>query len=119
MVKSILIVEDNPNMSSLLEEMLEVFDYKSVRAESGKEALAKLEQEKFVMVIADIKMPNMSGLELLKSIKEKNPQIPVVLISGYSIKEIESDPSHPKPDSFLSKPFLMSDIEKLLNTLLD
>jgi CheY-like chemotaxis protein len=118
MEKSILIVEDNPNMSSLLEEMLQVFDYKSVRADSGQEALKKLEQEKFAMVITDIKMPHMSGLELLKNIKEKTPQLPVVLISGYSIKEFSSDPKHPKPDGFLSKPFLMSDIEKLLNTLL-
>lgn len=105
-------------MSSLLEEMLEVFDYKSVRADSGQEALVRLEKEKFVMVITDLKMPNMTGLELLKSIKEKNPNLPVVLISGYSIREISSDPNHPKPDGFLSKPFLMSDIEKLLNSLL-
>jgi len=116
--KSILIVEDNPNMSSLLEEMLEVFDYKSVRAASGQEALTRLEKEKFAMVITDLKMPNMNGLELLKNIKEKNPGIPVVLISGYSIKENLSDPNHPKPDGFLSKPFLMSDVEELLNTLL-
>ncbi len=106
-------------MSSLLEEMLEVFDYKSVRAENGQDALAKLKQEKFAMVITDIKMPVMGGLELLKSIKEQNPKMPVVLISGYSAKGTESAPDSPKPDGFLSKPFLMSDIEKLLNTLLD
>ena len=119
MEKFILIVEDNPNMSSLLEEMLEVFDYKSVRADSGKDALDKLELEKFAMVITDMKMPNMTGLELLKNIKEKNPKMPVVLISGYSIRELQHDPNAPKPDGFLSKPFLMSDIEKLLNSLLD
>jgi CheY-like chemotaxis protein len=119
MDKSILIVEDNPNMSSLLEEMLEVFDYKSVRAESGQEALKKMETEDFAMVITDLKMPNMTGLELLKNIKNKDPKIPVVLISGYSIKEIGGGPDTPKPDGFLSKPFLMSDIEKLLNSLLD
>jgi len=116
--KSILIVEDNPNMSSLLEEMLQVFDYKSVRADDGQDALAKLEQEKFAMVITDIKMPRMGGLELLKNIKEKNPELPVVLISGYSFKEVSSYPNQLQPDGFLAKPFLMSDIEKLLNTLL-
>ena len=119
MEKYILIVEDNPNMSSLLEEMLEVFDYKSVRADSGKDALIKLEQEKFAMVITDMKMPNMTGLELLKNIKEKDPKMPVVLISGYSMREISGGTAVPKPDGFLSKPFLMSDIEKLLNLLLD
>lgn len=116
--KSILIVEDNPNMSTLLEEMLDVFDYKSVRASSGQEALTKMENEKFAMVITDVKMPNMSGLELLKNIKEKSPKLPVVLISGYSLKEVSSGPNNLKPDGFLAKPFLMSDIEKLLKTLL-
>jgi YesN/AraC family two-component response regulator len=106
-------------MSSLLEEMLEVFDYKSVRADSGKDALAKMEQEKFAMVITDLKMPHMTGLELLKNIKEKDPNMPVVLISGYSMREIGGDANSLKPDGFLSKPFLMSDIEKLLNSLLD
>lgn len=119
MEKYILIVEDNPNMSSLLEEMLEVFDYKSVRADSGKDALVKLDQEKFAMVITDLKMPNMTGLELLKNIKEKDPQMPVVLISGYSMRDIGGAGDIPEPDGFLSKPFLMSDIEKLLNSLLD
>lgn len=118
MDKSILIVEDNPNMSSLLEEMLEVFDYKSVRADSGQEALEIMKSQKFAMVITDLRMPNMTGLELLKNVKTSNPEIPVVLISGYSLKEVDSDPNTPKPDGFLSKPFLMSDIEKLLNTLL-
>lgn len=119
MDKAILIVEDNPNMSSLLEEMLEVFSYKSVRADSGHEALKKIESENFAMVITDLKMPNMTGLELLKNIKEKNPDMPVVLISGYALKDVESSSDTPKPDGFLSKPFLMSDIEKLLSSLLD
>ena len=118
MEKPILIVDDNPNMASLLSEMLEVFDYKSVQAGDGKEALSKLDKQAFAMVITDMRMPNMNGLELLKNIKGKNPKLPVVIISGYSSREIESDPDCPKPDGFLSKPFLMTDIELLLEKLL-
>ncbi|MCK4606447.1 MAG: response regulator, partial [candidate division Zixibacteria bacterium] len=62
MAKPILIVDDNPNMSSLLSEMLEVFDFESVRAADGTEALDKLESGKFSMVITDMRMPNMTGL---------------------------------------------------------
>ena len=118
MNKNVLIVDDNPNMSTLLSEMLEVFDYKSVRAGGGTEALSKLSEQDFAMVITDMRMPNMNGLELLKSIKGKNPDMPVVLISGYSVSQIESDPDCPKPDGFLNKPFLMTDIETLLEKLL-
>lgn len=112
----ILIVDDNPNMSSLLSEMLEVFDYQSLRASDGKDALDRLKEGGISMVITDLRMPNMSGLELLSEIKTKFPGIPVVLISGYSASQVKSQPV--KPDGFLGKPLLMADIEHLLKTLL-
>ncbi len=118
MSKPILIVDDNPNMSSLLSDMLDVFDYKSVRAADGQQALEALEKQPFSLVITDLRMPNMTGLELIEKIKEKHPKIPVVLISGYSVNEIENGNGTAKPDGFLAKPFMMSDIEKLLNSLL-
>ncbi len=118
MAKSILIVDDNPNMSSLLSEMLEVFDYQSVRASDGSDALDKLSETEFSLVITDMRMPNMTGLELLREVKGRFPDIPVVLISGYSVSDVEGETESPKPDGFLAKPFMMSDIEKLLNSLL-
>ncbi len=118
MAKSILIVDDNPNMSSLLSEMLEVFDYQSVRACDGQEALEKLSNGNFSLVITDMRMPNMSGVELLREVKGKFPEVPVVLISGYAVSDVEDETSSARPDGFLAKPFMMSDIEKLLNNLL-
>jgi len=116
--KKILIVDDNPNMSSLLSEMLEVFDYESVRASGGAQALQELEKGAFSMVITDMRMPNMSGMELVQEVKNRYPKLPVVLISGYSVNELQSQAGYLKPDGFLGKPLMMSDIEKLLNTLL-
>ncbi|UCD16992.1 MAG: response regulator [Candidatus Zixiibacteriota bacterium] len=118
MAKTILIVDDNPNMSSLLAEMLEVFDYGAVRAADGQDALDKIESGQVAMVITDMRMPKMSGLELLQEIKERRPDIPVVLISGYSVDEVDSDIVKNKADGFLNKPFMMSDIEGLLADLL-
>jgi CheY-like chemotaxis protein len=118
MAKSILIVDDNPNMSSLLSEMLEVFDYQSVRASDGSDALDKLSETKFSLVITDMRMPNMTGLELLREVKGRFPDIPVVLISGYAVSDVQDDTGSAKPDGFLAKPFMMSDIEELLNSLL-
>lgn len=118
MKKNILIVDDNPNMSCLLAEMLEVFDYGSATASNGAEALSELESGKFNMVITDLRMPNMTGLELLEKVKEKYPRLPVVLISGYSVGGNTPSQGGLKPDGFLAKPFMMSDIEKLLNSLL-
>lgn len=110
----ILIVDDNPNMSSLLSEMLEVFDYGSVRAGDGIEAIEKVEQNDFRLVITDMRMPKMSGLDLLKKIKEKKPNLPVIVISGYALDSEGDEMLAGLADGFLNKPFKMSDIERLL-----
>jgi len=118
MAKKILIVDDNPNMSSLLVEMLEVFNYDAVRATDGHDALDKVGSSDIAMVITDMRMPKMSGLELLQAVKKQQPNLPVVMISGYSIDEFDSELVTTKADGFLNKPFMMSDIEKLLSDLL-
>jgi len=118
MTKSILIVDDNPNMAILLSEMLEIFDYESEQAEDGLVALEKLREKNFSLIITDMKMPNMTGLELLEEVKQKYPKIPVVLISGFSVDSMSQEDSEFKPDGFLSKPFMMNDVETLLESLL-
>jgi CheY-like chemotaxis protein len=115
MSQKILIVDDNPNMSSLLSEMLEVFNYESIRANDGLEAIDKVNEGKFSLVITDMRMPKMSGLDLLKRLKEKNPELPVVVISGYALDEEGNNLLTSLADGFLNKPFKMSDIEKLLD----
>ncbi len=118
MAKKVLIVDDNPNMSALLQEMLEVFDYESIRASDGQEALERVSEGNVSLIITDMRMPNMTGMELLCLVKEKNPKLPVVLISGYSMGLLENEASDVQPDGFLGKPLLMSDVEKMLNSLL-
>jgi len=110
----ILIVDDNPNMSSLLSEMLEVFEYESIRADNGLEAIEKIEQNGISLVITDMRMPKMSGLDLLQRIKEIKPGLPVVVISGYALDEEGNNLLSTLADGFLNKPFKMSDIEDLL-----
>ncbi|MEE9442600.1 MAG: response regulator [candidate division Zixibacteria bacterium] len=118
MGKRILIVDDNPNMSSLLSEMLEIFDYDSIRAADGVEAIEKVENEDFSLVITDMRMPKMSGLDLLQKIKRERPNLPVVVISGYAIDDEGSNLLTSLADGFLNKPFKMSDIEQLLAQVL-
>jgi DNA-binding NtrC family response regulator len=113
--QQILIVDDNPNMSSLLAEMLEIFEFDSQRAGNGQEALDILGKDQFSMVITDLRMPEMSGSELLKNIKEKFPKLPVVVISGYSLADDEDDLMSSTADGFINKPFKMVDIENMLN----
>jgi DNA-binding NtrC family response regulator len=113
--QQILIVDDNPNMSSLLAEMLEIFEFDSQRAGNGQEAMDILGGDSFSMVITDLRMPEMSGSELLKNIKENHPDLPVVVISGYNLAEEEDTLLSELADGFINKPFKMVDIENMLN----
>ena len=115
--RKILVVEDNPNMSSLLADMLEVFAVESVRATDGQDALRKVEEENVGLVITDMRMPRMSGTELLSALKESHPDLPVVLISGFALGDEGDQAAAERADGFLAKPFRMSDIKDILERL--
>lgn len=114
--RKVLIVEDNPNMSSLLSDiLLQCFDLQSKKAQDGEEALDILQKENFDLVITDLMMPKIDGKELLKTVKQNFPHLPVVLITGY---EAEFNPNEePKPDGFLLKPFKVQQIDEVLKRL--
>jgi len=116
--KKILIVDDNPNMSVLLTDILEIFEYEGNRAGDGQEALDKLRSEKFAMVFTDLRMPKMDGIDLLKAIKVEHPDMPVVIVTGYSIGETQNLLVSKKADGFLNKPFKVNEIKELLEKLL-
>ncbi|MCI0530754.1 MAG: response regulator [candidate division Zixibacteria bacterium] len=114
----ILIVDDNDQMSSLLADILELFDYQSQAVTDGEEALRKIQQEKFDMVITDLRMPRMSGTELLKLVKNIDPSLPVVVVSGFTPGNTQGIVISQQADGFLNKPFTVQQIEKLLKDLL-
>jgi DNA-binding NtrC family response regulator len=113
--KKVLVVEDNPNMSGLLADMLEVFDVESISAADGLEALDIVNDTDFGMVISDLRMPKMSGTELLLAVKDKYPEMPVVLISGYTVESADDETVSTRADGFLSKPFKMNELQEVLN----
>ena len=116
--KKILIVDDNPNMSTLLSDILEIFDYRGFHAGDGNEALASLRKENYDMVFTDLRMPNMDGYDLLKAIKSDHPELPVVVVTGYSVAEAQDEMLSLNADGFLHKPFKVDEIQSLLTRLL-
>jgi len=112
-----LIVDDNVPMADVLVEMLEVFDVDAITVQDGETALRSINEEPINLVITDLRMPKMSGVELLKSIKAQNPDLPVIVISGYSLSSDDSHTVRDIADGFLSKPFKMEDIRALLDRL--
>lgn len=114
----ILIVDDNPNMASLLSEMLDVLNLHSTISTDGERALKLVESDEYAVVVTDLKMPKMSGTQLLKAIKQKRPNLPVVVISGYNVGSVESKLVAGLADGFINKPFRMVDIEAVLDRYL-
>lgn len=83
-MKKILVADDEMSIRLLYSEELKEEGYEVYLASNGREALEVVDKVPLDLVILDIKMPEMSGIEVLRQIKEKNPNMPVLLSSAYS-----------------------------------
>src|SRR5512138_2571535 len=82
-MKAVLFVDDHEVLARLSCDILEMQGYKAVCAYNAAEALEKFEQQKFDVLVTDWKMEGMNGLELARRIRAKDPQIPVIIVTGY------------------------------------
>ncbi len=100
-MKNILLIDDEESIHLLYQEELEEEGYRVYSAFSGEEGLAKLDDIKVDLVILDINMPGMNGLEVLRQIKAINQNLPVILCSAY--QEFKQDLSSWASDEYLVK----------------
>ncbi|GBC60763.1 sigma-54-dependent Fis family transcriptional re gulator [Desulfonema ishimotonii] len=104
--RTILIVDDEPDMLRLLRRSLAPdLGCRVEVAESGKAALRRISQEKFDLILADIKMPEMDGLALLELIKRSYPDLTVVMMTGHGSIETAVDAMKNGAYDFITKPF--------------
>jgi len=101
----LLIVDDELVVRDSLKEWLEDEGFQADTAESGTEALEKLTKERFNMMLLDIKMPGMDGVEVLKRSKEINPELPVVMMTAYATVETAVEAMKIGAMDYLMKPF--------------
>jgi len=112
--KVILVVDDEENIRILYREELVDCGYEVVLAENGEAALQKLSESKPDLIILDIKMPGMSGIELLKKIREDDKEIPVIMCTAYS--DYKQDFNVWASDAYIVK---SSDLQELKGTIED
>jgi DNA-binding NtrC family response regulator len=111
----VLVVDDDPQLLSLLVDTLTAIGYEVTGAPGGIEALDTLTTRKFDLMVTDIKMPNLDGIQLLKRVRRHYPDMPVIFITGVVTPEIIS---HAAPDGFLAKPFRIHHIEQVIEATL-
>ena len=108
---NILVVDDEPRVIDEITEFLEVKKYNVFSASNPSEAFSKIDKQKIDIVILDVKLPKMSGLEVLKEIKVKNPEIEVIMISGHGDMSTVIEAMRFGATDYFAKPFRLVDIQ--------
>lgn len=104
-METILIVDDEKNYPPILSAVLEDAGFETLTAYSGREALEILEDSDVDLVLTDMKMPGMDGIELLERIKQKDPEIPVIVMTAHGTIEKAVEAMQKGAYSYLLKPF--------------
>ena len=115
---SVLLVDDNQELLDLLHESITSWGHESKTAVDGVDALEKLTENRFDIVITDIHMPRMDGLELMKHISADFPQADVIAITGYPTRYSFSDIVKVGANDFIIKPFSLNELEARLNRII-
>jgi two-component system, NtrC family, response regulator AtoC len=102
--QSILVVDDESAMRLLLTTILEEEGYQVTPAQNGKEAWELLQKRKFDLVLSDYRMPHMDGMELLRQIREHNPETPLVMLTAYGTVEDAVQAMKMGAADYLNKP---------------
>lgn len=112
--KKLLVIDDEPVIREGVRRILESGSYHVETFSSGQAALERIKQEEFDLVITDLKMPGMSGMEVLKAIKEIQPDLPVIFITGYSSVDSAVEVMKLGAVDYIAKPFTP---EEMLSTV--
>ena len=110
----ILVVEDEAMMRNLLLKILESEGYRVTLASSAHEALEKLQQEKYDLMLSDVKMPGMNGFELLEKAKSTWDDMAVIVMTGYGDAYTVKEALMKGADEYLSKPFKSHEVSLIV-----
>lgn len=116
---NILIIDDEETMRDSCRQTLSRDGNRIEVAESGSKGLSLLEAESFDLVILDLKMPGLSGMEVLKKIKQNDPETMVVVITGYATVESAVEAMRSGAYDFIPKPFTPDSLRVIVKRALD
>ena len=116
---SVLVVDDDPLSRTALSDLLGRCGYEPVEARSGAQALERFQAGAYLAVITDLRMPRMDGLELMRRIRDRDPAVPVVLVTAYGSVQTAVEAMKEGASDYVTKPFSSDEILATLSRLAD
>jgi len=114
-MKTILVVDDEKNYLVVLSAFLSEEGYETLTADNAQDALEIVESTDLDLVLTDMKMPSMDGIELLRRIKEKAPDLPVVMMTAYGTVEKAVEAMQLGAFNFIQKPFQNQTLKQIVD----
>lgn len=114
----ILLAEDDEDMRRFLAKALENAGYQVVSFDNGMSAYERLREEPFNLLLTDIVMPQMDGIELARKAAELDPDLKIMFITGFAAVALNADLEAPKDAKILSKPFHLRDLVSEVSRLI-
>jgi two-component system, cell cycle response regulator CpdR len=116
--RRILLAEDDESMRAFIERALIKAGYEVISFANGKEAHEGLREESFTLLLTDIVMPQMDGIELARRASEIHPDLKIMFITGFAAVTLNTDSKAVKEARVLSKPFHLKDLVREIDRLL-
>ena len=116
--KKLLIVDDEDDLRYLMAEYFYEQNFNVSLAADGQEALEMYTNQSYDLIVTDVRMPKMNGLQLLKAIKTNNPKFPVILMTGFELSKSDIANIRYPADAYITKPFQMDYMKRIIDTLL-
>lgn len=117
--KSILIADDDPSIRSLLKTFLENEGFAVSEAKNGAEVLSRLSNGKPDLVVMDVRMPEMTGIDVLQKINEQNLDVPVLLMTAYGTANLAIKAIQLGAHDYITKPFELEEVLHTINRFFD
>ncbi|MGQ7794300.1 cell cycle two-component system response regulator CpdR [Faunimonas sp. B44] len=114
----ILLAEDDDDMRRFLTRALENAGYQVLSFDNGRSAYERLREEPFHLLLTDIVMPEMDGIELARKAAELDPDLKIMFITGFAAVALNPDMRAPRDAKVLSKPFHLKDLVGEVNRLM-
>jgi len=116
--RPILIVDDDPQMRLAMKEAMQRLGYSAVICDSGEDALRRLGQSNYALVVTDMKMPRMDGLMFLKEVRRRVGGLPVLVITGFGTVENAVETMKEGATDYLMKPFSFETLKKTIDSIM-